>query len=283
MANIEHTQVAAVNPTAAPPSIGAHYTNTATGQTWLAIGTASVNDWGIPLPGKRRVLLNNSGNTDLVVDLYTPLTIWYLTNDLDHTLEFPGGPAGYYEVEFILQGNGTKEVAIVTEIDDYYFKIAGPLKLYNSNATYYKFALSVDIYNGAPCWTQVDMRVLTGPFPMYVTYSGNALTLTDRAQTWWTFSTGADRTLVLPKPNETFAPTIYNEMELVISNSGAVDSTITIDTTPPGLPLKDTPTIVVPGYTCLLCRLAYFAGSYYFGAHHWTLLSTHVLSSPPGP
>lgn len=37
--------VANVNPSTAPDSVGARYVNTSTGQSWLAIGTSSVNDW----------------------------------------------------------------------------------------------------------------------------------------------------------------------------------------------------------------------------------------------
>lgn len=277
MANVNHTLNAAVNPTAAPPSIGAHYTNTVTGQTWLAIGTASVTDWGIPLPGKRRVLLNDSGNTDLVVDLYTPLTIWYLTNDLDHTLTFPSGPPGYYEVEFILQGNGNREVIVLTEIDDYYFKIPARLKLYNSNATYYKFALEVDIYNGSPCWTQVDMRILTGPYPMYVSKvdTGTELILTGNPQTLWVLPTAGARTLVLAQLDDEFVVTIYTEVELVVWNVSGAAVTITIDTTGSGLPLKDTPTLEVAAASCVRYRMAYFYGG---AATGWTLVNTHVLT-----
>lgn len=43
--SVQHTVTGLVAPIAPPPSIGAHYINTATGDQYLAKGTATVNDW----------------------------------------------------------------------------------------------------------------------------------------------------------------------------------------------------------------------------------------------
>lgn len=41
----QHVYTDTVNPSAAPPSVGAHWINTATGAHFLSKGTASVDDW----------------------------------------------------------------------------------------------------------------------------------------------------------------------------------------------------------------------------------------------
>jgi len=49
MADKQHIVTGAGAPAAAPPSLGAHYINTSTKEHYLATGTASAADWGLPV------------------------------------------------------------------------------------------------------------------------------------------------------------------------------------------------------------------------------------------
>jgi len=49
MVDKQHIVTGATAPTTKPPGLGAHFINTATGEHYLASGTASVGDWGEPV------------------------------------------------------------------------------------------------------------------------------------------------------------------------------------------------------------------------------------------
>lgn len=49
MADKQHILTGTTAPASAPPGLGAHYINTATGDHYLASGTASADDWGLPV------------------------------------------------------------------------------------------------------------------------------------------------------------------------------------------------------------------------------------------
>jgi hypothetical protein len=63
MADVQHTLSGAGTPSAAPPSIGAHYTDTLTGDQYQAHGTSAPEDWGPPLVRQGYAEFGGEGGT----------------------------------------------------------------------------------------------------------------------------------------------------------------------------------------------------------------------------
>ncbi len=61
----QHTATGSGGPDAAPPSIGAHYTDLDTGDHYIASGTTSAADWGQPINQPPRVVTDAAATVQL--------------------------------------------------------------------------------------------------------------------------------------------------------------------------------------------------------------------------
>lgn len=61
----QHTATGAGAPTTVPPSLSAHYTDTVTGDLYIANGTASAADWGQPINEPARVITESAASFTL--------------------------------------------------------------------------------------------------------------------------------------------------------------------------------------------------------------------------
>lgn len=105
MAEIQHVVTAAGAPSAAPPSIGAHYIDTLSGASYIATGTATVDDWGNPLAEAGETAQYNSVAT-LDLSAGVPASfIW---------LNVPGGTARAVITLPLLSGVGPGSQGIST-------------------------------------------------------------------------------------------------------------------------------------------------------------------------
>lgn len=105
MAEIQHVVSGAGAPSAPPPSIGAHYVDTLSGASYIATGTASVDDWGSPLADAGETAQYNSVAT-LDLSAGVPASfIW---------LNVPGGTARAVITLPALPGAGPGSEAINT-------------------------------------------------------------------------------------------------------------------------------------------------------------------------
>jgi len=281
MPSVQHTVTAAVNPTAAPPSVGAHYTNTLTGQQWISHGVGSVADWGRPLPGSVVTILQTV--TDWTLNKDAPAVLWQVTRDVDYILKFPVlSEPGCYEMEVVLECNNGSPVNVLTEADPsiapIYFHVPNQLVAYNGGATYYKFRCWRAITGVNTCWTVAETKFLDGDRPVYADADGSAqmLILSDAPQTFWDIYQGVSKRLVLPTLSQTFANDLFTKVDLVVRNNAGDTLTLTIDQDL-GNPLAGHSSLSVPDGATMLFRLAYFVGN---AQYRWSLLDSHALVEP---
>ncbi|WP_268797510.1 hypothetical protein [Pseudomonas huanghezhanensis] len=283
MSSVQHTVTATVNPTAAPPSVGAHYINTATKQRWLSSGIESVNDWGHPLPGTELTL--DVAQLSYTIDLNVPRIIWPVNPASDYEVKFgpPPEAPGYYEVDLIFQPTIGADLQISMTYDNNWlpglnFDIPDPLYIFSGAPTLVRLGLWVSPFKGLnPYWRLIENRPLDEAKPGYgggPENQGNMLFLPKKPQTFWDSSEGFAKRLVLPSFGETFATDLFSKVDLVIRNSAPGTLVVTIDEDL-GFPLMGAATLSVPSGVTMLFRLAYFIG---YAQHSWSLLSTHQLT-----
>ena len=284
MASIQHTITATVNPSAAPPSVGAHYNNTATKQRWVSAGTESVKDWGHPLPGSELLL-----GLDLfayTIDTGVSRVIWTMDAPAQHVVSFGQPPTvpGYYEVELICETVRAVEPVVGVDFDPSVwiqglnFDIPSQLYVWPGSATLFKFGLWIAQNSGArPYWRLIESRPLDEPKPVFVSADGaeRTLVLSAAPQTMWDVLTdGPPKRLVLPSLGETFSNDLFTKVDLVIRNVTNYPLDVTIDEDL-GFPLPGVTTLTIPPGVTMLYRLAYFVG---LAQHSWSLLSSHELA-----
>jgi hypothetical protein len=284
MASIQHTITAAVNPSDAPPSVGAHYNNTATKQRWVSAGTESVKDWGHPLPGSEFMLgLDQLAYT---IDTGVSRVIWTMDAPAQHVVTFGPPPTvpGYYEVDLICETVRTVEPVVGVDFDSSVwipglnFDIPNQLYVWPGSATLFRFGLWIAQNAGARrYWRLIESRPLDEPKPVFVSADGASqmLILSSAPQTMWDIlSEGAPKRLVLPSLGETFSNDLFTKVDLVIRNATTKSLDVTVDEDL-GFPLPGVTTLTIPAGETMLYRLAYFVG---FAQHSWSLLSSHQLA-----
>lgn len=272
MANIQHTQVAAVNPTAAPPSVGAHYTNTVTGQRWIAKGTASVADWGQPVPGVTAVIPNSV--MDYTVDLLQPSAIWLINGFGERSIVFPVSETPGLTIVELLIDNAYAQEVVVNIDGGLGATILGRTEFVLSpdSRNYFRFANYVDAF-GAPVWQILDERVLNmqAGKVRFIPGSAESATLTPTPETTlWNID--GNRTLTLPEiPLDQFP--LFTELKVIFNAKFAGQCVITID--PAGVPLVGNATLTIPADTAQLYKLACF---YDNGVYFWSVVDIANLT-----
>lgn len=279
MANIKHTLAAAENPTAAPPSIGAHYTNTLTGARWISRGVATVADWGQPLTGSP-VLVGNDV-TEFTVDIAQPSVIWRMTNDSGpRSIIFPlTGEPGLFVVELVID-NSMSWFNTVTIDKGNPFDEKGEIlgrtefMLYPNSRNYYKFAYYIN-QSGDPCWRileETPLHMLT-PRAWFGAGAEDTLTLGwSPTTTIWPID--GPRTLILPEipiANLQF----FLELQILFNAKFAGECVVTIDTVN-GLPLIGHATLTIPADSAVLYKLACFMDN---GNYYWSVVSVTTLTA----
>lgn len=283
MASIQHTITAAVNPSAAPPSVGAHYNNTVTRQRWVSVGTDSVNDWGHPLPGTELMLgLDQLAYT---IDTGVSRVIWTMDAPAQHEVTFGPPPTvhGYYEVELICETVRGVDLNVSVSFDNSVwlqglnFDIPSQLYVWPGSATLFRFGLWIG-QNAAsrPYWRLIESRTLDEAKQTYTGAGDDSsiVILPAAPQFFWDISGGPAKRLVLPALSETFALDLFTKVDLVIRNTTGKSLVIPIDEDL-SLPLPGVTSLTIPDGVTMLYRLAYFIG---YAQHSWSLLSSHELA-----
>lgn len=274
MANITHTQVAAVNPTAAPPSIGAHYTNTVTGQRWIAKGTASPLDWGQPVPGITAAVPNSV--MAYTVDILQPSAVWRITGFGTRSIIFPynNTTPGLSIVELLID-NAYSQDTVITIDDSDAVSIIGRTEfvLIGQTRNYFRFANYVTP-TGSSSWQILDEHILNLQPGMirFIPGSQTEATLTPTPETTlWNID--GPRTLTLPEiPLDQFL--MFLELNVIFNAKFAGECVITID--PAGQPLIGHSTLTIPAGTAQLYKLACF---YDNNVYFWSVVSVTNLTA----
>jgi len=256
MPSVKHTMTGSVNPAAVPPSLGAHYHNTASRQRWIAQGTASPADWGRPLPAAPLLVASTVDRLSVKVD--QPPMHWKVDSTLANTLVFEEYPvSGFYKVELILESADRMDAVVYVETDlgDSRFKIDRQFTILGGTATYYAFGCWIDL-EGAPIWTLLEESPLAGRRPAVTDIPDTApsfILQADNPMTYWNLVTVRSRSMALPNLQGGYPV----ELSLVLDNRTGSEVTVEIDTTF-GLPLKDHDNLVVPPLSAILYKLLYF-------------------------
>lgn len=270
MASVQHIVTGITNPTSSPPSVGAHYINTSTGQKWLASGTNLVADWGLPLPGTAQISGTDVSEFTLPTD--GTVSIWRVSAATDRVLIFPAlQTPGLYEVELILENVQSSAVSVIVAHPDGGGLVNfSDLPVRPAESKYFKFHCWVGV-DGYPYWTLEDSSSLSASYEAVTEVGNTTIDLVyDGAQplTYWTIPDTVPRSISFSTLKTTYAAT----RDLVIRNDAGSAASITVSTS--GRPLKDNTTLNVPANSAVLFRLAYYNGS---GAWRWSLLSSSVL------
>lgn len=271
MANIKHTLTGATNPTEDPPSVGAHYINTATGQRWISKGTASPADWGRPVPGITAVVPNSV--TAYTVDVMQPSAIWSITGAGARSIMFPPPEVDGLTIVELLIDNAQGQETTVT-INPSGSQILGRTQfvLAPDSLNYLRFANYVNAF-GASTWQILDETALNMQ-PVTVRFipgSWETATLTPTPETTlWNID--GNRTLTLPEiPLDQFP--LFIELNLIFNAKYAPQCVITID--PAGQPLVGHATLTIPADSAQLYKLACF---YDNGVYFWSVVSVSNLT-----
>ncbi|MFN9529666.1 MAG: hypothetical protein ACK561_09985 [Pseudomonadaceae bacterium] len=97
MANVQHTLSGAGAPTSIPPSVGAHYTDTATGDQYQAHGTSAPEDWGPALMRQGYAEFAGAGGTFAVQPWHALIEVFgqgTVPTGAAFVLELPATPVG---------------------------------------------------------------------------------------------------------------------------------------------------------------------------------------------
>lgn len=270
MASVQHIVTGTTNPTSSPPSVGAHYINTSTGQKWCASGSDLVADWGLPLPGAAQISGTDVSEFTLPTD--GTVSIWRVTGALDRVLIFPAlQTPGVYTVELIAENVQASALSlIVAHPDGGGLVNFANLPLSPADSKYFKFHCWVGV-DGYPYWTLVESVSLSSVYEAVAEITNATVDLVyDAVQplTFWTISDAAARSILLPSLKTYFAAT----RDLVIKNDSS--SAVTISVSGNGQPLKDKTSLNIPANSAVMYRLAYYTGS---GVRRWSIMSTTVL------
>jgi hypothetical protein len=252
MATVQHIVTGTTNPTSSPPSVGAHYINTSTGQKWCASGTDLVADWGLPLPGAAQISGTDVSEFTLPTD--GTVSIWRVTGALDRVLIFPAlQTPGLYTVELIAENVQASALSlIVAHPDGGGLVNFSNLPVKPAESKYFKFHCWVGA-DGYPYWTLVESGSLSASY---------------EALTYWTISDATARSISFPSLSTYYTAT----RDLVIRNDSS--SAVTITVSGNGQPLKDNTSLSVPANSAVMYRLAYYTGS---GLRRWSIMSSTVL------
>ena len=272
MANIQHTQTGATNPTDIPPSVGAHYVNTVTGQRWIAKGIAEPSDWGQPLPGSP-VAVPNFVNA-YTVDPLLPLAVWTITSGAARSLIFPVTEVpGLSIVELLIDiGSGQETVIAIDAGAGSPILGRTEFVLYPDSRNYFRFANYVNQY-AVSSWQILDETVLNmqADTVRFIPGSWGEATLTPTPETTlWNID--GNRTLTLPEiPLDQFP--LFVELNVIFNAKYAGECAITID--PSGAPLIGHATLTIPADSAQLYKLAcFYDNSVYF----WSVVSVSNLT-----
>lgn len=259
MANVQHTDSGTTDPQLAPPSIGAHYINTVSGQTWVAHGTARVEDWGSPLPGHALVATGN----ELALNHKQPITVWRLTpGQFNPVLVLPDiTEPGFYEMLLVLENTSGVQLEINMMGSGNTERMDKILRASVSSATVYRFHCWVPLESvgGSNFWTQAE-RTYHVEGSDYIPRSDNAwLTIAGADRKFsWSFNNTRSADLILKEVGNSSRMDPIVDVELLILNFTGGVVTITVDTAE-GYPLKGVTQIIVQPntgqrYTLTFCR-----------------------------
>ncbi|MHC8404291.1 hypothetical protein [Pseudomonas sp. TMB3-21] len=272
MANIQHTQAGSANPLDTPPSIGAHYVNTATGQRWISKGTAAPSDWGKPLPGSPVEVPNSV--MDWTVDPLLPSVVWSITGGGARSIVFPATEIPGLTIVELLIDNANGQETIIDIDAGGGLPILGRTRfvLYPDSRNYFRFACYVNAY-GAATWQILDETALgmQANTVRFIPGSWETATLTPTPQTTlWNID--GNRTLTLPEiPLDQFP--MFIELNVMFNAKYAGECVITID--PNGLPLNGHATLTIPADSAQLYKLACFLDN---GIYFWSVVSVANLT-----
>lgn len=97
MANVQHTLSGVGAPTSIPPSVGAHYTDTATGDQYQAHGTSDPADWGPALMRQGYAEFGSEGGTFAMQPWHSVVEVFGIGTILagaSFNLQLPALPVG---------------------------------------------------------------------------------------------------------------------------------------------------------------------------------------------
>jgi hypothetical protein len=270
MASVQHIVTGNTNPTSPPPSVGAHYINTTTGQKWLASGTNLAADWGLPLAGAAQISGTDVSEFTLPTD--GTVSVWRVTGAMDRVLIFPGlTTPGLYTVELIAENVQASALSlIVAHPDGGALVNFGNLPVKPAESKYFKFHCWVGA-DGYPYWTLSESESLSASYEAVTDVPNATVDLVyDASQplTYWTISDATARSISFPSLGTFYTAT----RDLVIKNDS--NSAVTIAVSSNGQPLKDNTSLSVPANSAVMYRLAYYTGS---GVRRWSIMSTTVL------
>lgn len=270
MASVQHTVTGPNGPDSSPPSIGAHYINTTTGQQWLASGTDLVADWGLPLPSAARISGTDVSEFTLPTD--GTVSIWRVSGATDRVLIFPAlQTPGLYVVDLVVENvQGAALPLIVAHPDGGTLVNFGDQVVGANDSAYFRFHCSVNA-SGYPNWILVETHSLSLALEKVTEVGGSTISFEfDGAQplTFWTIPDTVPRTISFAMLKTSYAA----PRDLVIKNDSSSAAAVTVSSS--GRPLKDNASLNVPANSAVLFRLAYYNGS---GAWRWSLISSTVL------
>lgn len=259
MANVQHIDTGTTDPQLAPPSIGAHYVNTSTGQSWLAHGTASPEDWGSPLPGHALTV----GGNELALNHKQPITVWRVApGDFNPIVVLPDiTEPGFYEMLLVLENTTGVDFEINVISNGNMERMDQILRVAVSSATVYRLHCWVPLESvgGSNFWTLTDRTYHVQGSDYIPKSDASSLTVSGSDRKFvWSFNARTSADLVLKEVGNRNRMDPIVDVELLILNYAPSPVTITIDTDY-GYPLKDITQIVVQPntgqrYTLTFCR-----------------------------
>jgi len=264
MANVQHTDSGTTDPQLAPPSIGAHYINTVTGQTWVAYGTARVEDWGSPLPGHALTVPDTVN--ELVLNPRQPITVWRVKpGTFNPIVVLPEiTEPGFYEILLVLENSSGVPVTVdvVAGFNQANLERMDPsLGVAVSSATTYKIHCWVPLVavGGSNFWSVVQRSYMAFGSDYVKLSNPSSLRISGSARKWaLEFTSPRQLDLILTAIGNSMRMDPIEDIELLILNYSGGLITMTVDTDV-GYPLKDVDQIVVQPnsgkrYTLTLCR-----------------------------
>ena len=161
MPTVQHIVTATEKPWQAPPSIGAHFINTATGEAWYAAGTATKADWLGPLKYSKPIVLVPGEQTTLEVDPSSTVIQWVVANDgVARTIVFPLMAEGFfYELDLFLVNPIAQDVTISVDTNAGIPFTEATLSCPASSKMLYRLAY----FSNAGKWTSTLIKLVSGP------------------------------------------------------------------------------------------------------------------------
>lgn len=161
MPTVQHIVTATENPWQAPPSIGAHFINTETGDAWYAVGIVGLRDWLGPLKYSKPIVLVPATQTTLELDPFSTVIQWAVISDgVARTIVFPFMAEGFfYELDLFLVNPNVGDVTISVDTNAGIPFTEATLSCPAHSTMLYRLAC----FTNAGKWTSTLIKLVSGP------------------------------------------------------------------------------------------------------------------------